>query len=174
MIDGERPVSAERSSRDAHLGIDHLERDLKGRSVRGSAAMVLSEGGRFAMRILGVAVLARLLTPADFGLIAMVATFTRLIELFRDLGLATATIQRTDISQEQVSYLFWVNVAAGVGGTALAAALAPVAAWFYGEPGHQSGGLLHRLPVGVAVHAGWARALASMFALLLELRSKER
>jgi O-antigen/teichoic acid export membrane protein len=134
MIDGERPVSAERSSRDAHLDIDHLERDLKGRSVRGIAAMVLSEGGRFAMRILGVAVLARLLTPADFGLIAMVATFTRLIELFRDLGLATATIQRTDISQEQVSYLFWVNVAAGVGGAALAAALAPVAAWFYGEP----------------------------------------
>ena len=73
--------------------------------------------------MLGVAVLARLLTPADFGLLAMVATFTRLIQLFRDLGLGTVTVQRTDISQEQVSYMFWVNVAAGVGSTALTAAL---------------------------------------------------
>lgn len=134
MTNGERPPSTERNSSDAHLGIDHLEGDLKGRSVRGSAAMILSEGGRFALRILGVAVLARLLTPADFGLLAMVATFTQLIELFRDLGLGTATIQRKNISQEQVSYMFWVNVAIGVGSTALTAALAPVAAWFYGEP----------------------------------------
>ncbi|MHC4590197.1 MAG: lipopolysaccharide biosynthesis protein [Planctomycetota bacterium] len=134
MTDGERPAPTARSSSDAHLSIDHLEGDLKSRSVRGSAAMVLSEGSRFLIRMLGVAVLARLLTPADFGLLAMVATFTRLIEIFRDLGLATATIQRTDLSQDQVSYLFWVNVAVGVGSTALAAALAPVAAWFYGEP----------------------------------------
>jgi O-antigen/teichoic acid export membrane protein len=134
MNDGERPAPTERNSSAAYLNIDHLQADLRGRSVRGSAAMVLSEGGLFGIRMLGVAVLARLLTPADFGLLAMVATFTRLIELFRDLGLGTVTVQRTDISQQQVSYMFWVNVAIGVGSTALTAALAPVAAWFYGEP----------------------------------------
>jgi PST family polysaccharide transporter len=134
MNDGERPASTERNSSAAYLNIDHLQADLRGRSVRGSAAMVLSEGGLFGIRMLGVAVLARLLTPADFGLLAMVATFTRLIELFRDLGLGAVIVQRTDISQQQVSYMFWVNVAIGVGSTALTAALAPVAAWFYGEP----------------------------------------
>jgi O-antigen/teichoic acid export membrane protein len=119
---------------DAHLDIDHLAGDLKRRSVRGTAAMLLSEGGRFAIRMLGLAVMARLLTPADFGLLAMVATFTRLIEIFSDLGLATATVQRKEITQAQVSYLFWVNVAVGLFATAITAALAPVAAWFYGEP----------------------------------------
>ena len=134
MTDGERPTPAEPGGSNSHLSIDHLEGDLKGRSVRGTAAMVLSEGGRFGIRMLGVAVLARLLTPADFGLLAMVATFTRLIQLFRDLGLGTVTVQRTDIREEQVSYLFWVNVAAGAVSTLLTAAFAPVAAWFYGEP----------------------------------------
>jgi PST family polysaccharide transporter len=134
MTDDERPAGHEAGGRESHLSIDHLAGDLKGRSVRGSAAMVLSEGGRFAIRMLGLAVMARLLTPADFGLLAMVATFTRLIEIFRDLGLATATVQRRDITQEQVSYLFWVNVLVGLVSTAITAALAPVAAWFYGEP----------------------------------------
>jgi len=134
MADDAHPPPAGPDGNDAHLSIDHLEGDLKGRSVRGTVAMVLSEGGRFGIRMLGVAVLARLLTPADFGLLAMVATFTRLIQLFRDLGLGTATIQRSEISQAQVSYLFWVNLAAGLASTALTAAFAPIAAWFYGEP----------------------------------------
>jgi O-antigen/teichoic acid export membrane protein len=134
MTDAESPAPTDSSRSDIYLGTDHLEGDLEGRSVRGGTAMVLSEGFRFLIRMLGVAVLARLLTPADFGLLAMVATFTRLIELFRDLGLATATVQRADISHEQVSYLFWVNVAFGAGSTVLTAVLAPLTAWFYGEP----------------------------------------
>ena len=59
--------------------------------------------------------LARLLTPADFGLVAMVSTVTGLGQAFADLGLSEATIQRKEISHNQVSALFWINVAIGLG-----------------------------------------------------------
>jgi PST family polysaccharide transporter len=76
-------------------------------------------------------VLARLLTPADFGLVAMVSIVTGLGQAFADLGLSEATIQRKEISQDQVSALFWINVAIGLGLMLVTVALAPVLAKFY-------------------------------------------
>jgi O-antigen/teichoic acid export membrane protein len=64
----------------------------------------------------------------------MVTAFTSLGVAFADLGLSEATIQRTEISHEQVSALFWVNVAIGLGLTLITMMLAPVLAWFYREP----------------------------------------
>ena len=80
------------------------------------------------------AILARLLTPADFGLIAMVTAVTGFVAMFKDAGLSMATIQREEITQNQVSNLFWLNVALSVGLTILIVTIAPVVAWFYGEP----------------------------------------
>jgi PST family polysaccharide transporter len=79
-------------------------------------------------------VLARLLKPADFGLVAMVTAITSLGTAFADLGLSEATIQRKEITHDQVSTLFWVNLAIGLGLMAITLALAPVLAWFYKEP----------------------------------------
>ena len=79
-------------------------------------------------------VLARLLTPADFGLVAMVTAITGLGQAFADLGLSEATIQRQEISHDQVSILFWINVGIGLALMLATAALAPVLAWFYREP----------------------------------------
>jgi O-antigen/teichoic acid export membrane protein len=64
----------------------------------------------------------------------MVAAVTSLGVAFADLGLSEATIQRTEITHEQVSALFWVNVAIGFGLTLITMMLAPVLAWFYREP----------------------------------------
>ena len=79
-------------------------------------------------------VLARLLAPEEFGLVAMVTTVMGFLRIFQDAGLSTATVQRREITHGQVSNLFWVNV--GVGGviTLLVAASAPGIAWFYHEP----------------------------------------
>ena len=41
--------------------------------------------------------------------VAMVTAVTGFIVLFKDLGLSTATVQRAEVSHEQVSTLFWVN-----------------------------------------------------------------
>src|SRR5262249_28949166 len=76
-------------------------------------------------------VLARLLTPEDFGLQGMVVVMTGFLALFRDAGLSAVTVQRDTLSHDQVSTLFWINVAVGL---VLAAALAvgpPLVAAFY-------------------------------------------
>ena len=116
------------------LGTDHLQADLKGRSVRGGFLTITSQGAQFVIASVSTIVLARLLTPADFGLVAMVVAVTGLGQAFGDLGLSEATIQSERITQNQVSTLFWINVAIGLGLTAITASLAPILAWFYKEP----------------------------------------
>lgn len=79
------------------------------------------------------AVLARLLSPDDYGLMGMVATLTALLLVFSDMGLSWATIQRRELTQAQVSNLFWINVGAGLLLWIACILLAPVMARFYGR-----------------------------------------
>jgi PST family polysaccharide transporter len=79
------------------------------------------------------AVLARLLSPNDFGLIAMVVVFTNFVRIFRDFGLTAALIQRKELTEEQLSSSFWINILTGLVLTLLLAALSPAIAYFYGE-----------------------------------------
>jgi PST family polysaccharide transporter len=113
---------------------EHLHADLKNRSVRGGLLTLTSQGVQFVMQSIATIALARLLTPADFGLVAMVTAITGLGQSFADLGLSEATIQHSDINHDQVSTLFWINVAIGLTLTSITATLAPVLAWFYREP----------------------------------------
>jgi PST family polysaccharide transporter len=113
---------------------EHLKADLKGRSIRGGAATVLGQGASFVIQTGATVVLARLLTPQDYGMIAMITAVTGFVTLFKDLGLSMATVQTDTITHEQVSTLFWVNVALSAVVMLVAMALAPAIAWFYGEP----------------------------------------
>lgn len=79
-------------------------------------------------------VLARLLTPDDFGLIGMVIAVTGFAEHIKSMGLSTVTIQRRTISQEQLSFLFWVNLALGLGVAVTVASAAPLITAFYSRP----------------------------------------
>ena len=112
----------------------HLHADLKGRSVRGGLLTLTSQGAQFVMSSISTVVLARLLTPADFGLVAMVTAITGLGQAFADLGLSEATIQHPEIDHDQVSKLFWINVGIGLLLTSITALLAPCLSWFYHEP----------------------------------------
>ncbi len=112
----------------------YLVSDLKVRSVRGGAVTSLSYACRFVIRMGVTAVLARLLLPGDYGLIAMVTSITNLALMFHDLGLSTATVQKPDITHEQVSTLFWINVALGIVIAIIVSISAPAVAWFYNEP----------------------------------------
>jgi len=127
-------VVQSRQNAEDPFSIDHLHADLKGRSVRGGFLTLTSQGAQFLLQSTSTIVLARLLNPADFGMVAMVTAITGLGQAFADLGLSEATIQRAEISQEQVSTLFWINVAIGFALAMITAAMAPFFAWFYREP----------------------------------------
>ena len=90
--------------------------------------------GGTVLRIGSVMVLARLLEPRDFGLIGMVTAFTGVLSLFRDFGLSAATVQHADVTHQETSTLFWINVLVGAMLAVIAAASAPLVASFYGEP----------------------------------------
>lgn len=112
----------------------HLTSAIASRTARGGVVTIISHGLKFALSIVATAVLARLLTPHDYGLIGMVAVFTGFVAMFKDLGLSLATVQRAEINYDQVSTLFWINVALSAAITLLTIAFAPLIGWFYGEP----------------------------------------
>jgi O-antigen/teichoic acid export membrane protein len=113
---------------------DHLLDNLHRRTFRGGLVTLVSQAIRLLLQVVSAAILGRLLLPRDFGLLAMVASITRFVALFKDLGLSNATIQRPRITHAQVSALFWINFALGIGVMLIIATLAPVVAWFYHEP----------------------------------------
>ena len=108
-----------------------LQRNLRRRSIQGGAAIVSLQGARFLLNLGTTAVLARHLSPNDFGLIAMVVTVSSFVSMFRDMGLATATIQKEELSHEQSSTMFWLMLAIGVVLMLGMAIATPVVAWFY-------------------------------------------
>ena len=123
---------AERNARQLETG--HLMADLGGRTVRGGALAVGAQVVRMGLTLATYAVLARLLAPEDFGLVAMAGTVTAFVQLFKDLGLSTATIQRKELDQDTVSALFAMNVAMGVVIMLVAWAVAPLAALLFDDP----------------------------------------
>lgn len=128
-----RPTAAHGGAGD-HLRTDDVSAELGARTARGGAIMIAAQGARFAVNMVGTVTLARLLTPQDYGLVAMVAVFTNFTYLFRNLGLSAATVQKAEVSHRQVSTLFWVNVGLGLLTMLVTAAAAPLVAAFYGEP----------------------------------------
>ena len=133
MDSGESVLPAQPTVPDP-LSTRHLQADLKGRSLRGGALTLVAQGAKFALQTASTIVLARLLTPADFGIVAMVTAVIGIANWFADVGLSEATIQQEEITQNQVSTLFWINVTVGAVLTVVIAALGPLLARFYREP----------------------------------------
>jgi PST family polysaccharide transporter len=81
----------------------------------------------------GTIVLARMVAPAEFGLIAMVVAVSGVAEILRDSGLSWAALRRTDLTHQQRSNLFWVNAGIGLALAAIIYCLSWPLASFYGE-----------------------------------------
>jgi O-antigen/teichoic acid export membrane protein len=86
------------------------------------------------LQVAQVAVLARLLQPEDYGLLAMVNVVLSFAGLFSDFGVNSAFVQRREVTQEERASLFWFNVALSAGLTLAVIALSPLAATFFGDP----------------------------------------
>jgi O-antigen/teichoic acid export membrane protein len=108
--------------------------DIKEKTIRGGVAKLGSQTANFLLRMASLMILARLLEPKDFGLVGMVTALTGVLNLFRDFGLSTATVQQRNVTEEQISMLFWINILVGVILGLVAVAIAPIVVVFYHEP----------------------------------------
>jgi len=131
------PTRGENSSVPSRPGVldaDHLVKDIGTRAVSGGLVTIAAQAAKFVLNFAAAAVLARLLSPKEFGLVGMVLGITGLVGLFKELGLSTATVQRDTITQQQVSNLFWINVFISGFLTLLSFGLAQPVARFYHDP----------------------------------------
>src|SRR6059058_470482 len=125
------PSIEEEHRHQEHFKTDHLLTNLKGHTISSGAVTVSAQGAKFLLNMASTMILARLLMPRDFGLVAMVMTVANFLRVFKDAGLSIATVQRERITHAQVSNLFWINVAVSIVSSLVVAAMAPVLAWFY-------------------------------------------
>ncbi|WP_368565363.1 lipopolysaccharide biosynthesis protein [Pseudoxanthomonas sp. UTMC 1351] len=103
-------------------------------AASGALVTMGSQVAKIAVQFGGIVLLARLLTPRDYGLVAMVVAIIGVGEVLRDFGLSSAAIQAKNLSREQRDNLFWINSGIGL---LLAAAVflgAGAIADFYREP----------------------------------------
>jgi O-antigen/teichoic acid export membrane protein len=108
-------------------------KDLKKVTLRSGVVTVCAQTIKVVLRTGSLMVLARLLEPRDFGLVGMVMAVTGFLRIFADAGLSTVTIQRPNVTYEQVSTLFWFNMLFGGILFGLLVAIAPILVTFYHE-----------------------------------------
>jgi teichuronic acid exporter len=110
------------------------ESKLKRKTVKGffwsSIESFLSQGQGI---IFGI-ILARILSPEEFGLLGMITIFISVGQVFVDCGLSQSLIRKQDCSNDDYSTVFWVNIAIGAVSYLLIWIAAPFIADFYGKP----------------------------------------
>lgn len=107
---------------------------LGDRAARGTGITLAVQAARAVLQFAAVVLLARLLSPADFGLIAMVTAVIGVADLIRDFGLSLAAVRAPSLSTAERDNLFWANLGMGVACTLVILAAAPLIVHAYGEP----------------------------------------
>jgi PST family polysaccharide transporter len=129
MAAGPAAVSADSKSADSTP-----DSSLGRRAARGGVVVLGGQAARIVLQMGSMVVLARLLGPFDFGLVASAMVVIGFGEIFRDFGLSTAAVQARTLSVAQRDTLWWLNTAIGAGLTALCVAAAPLVAAAFGKP----------------------------------------
>lgn len=111
-----------------------LTKNLRAQALKGAGATIFTQIFSYGIQTIGIIILARLLTPDDFGLIAMVTVFTLLLQNFGVNGFTEVIIQKKEINQQQLSTLFWINTSISLSLTLLLMAMSALIAGFYREP----------------------------------------
>ena len=103
-------------------------------AARGAGITLMSQVIRFALQLGSLTVLARLLSPQDFGVVAMVTAITNVMEIVRDFGLSSAAIQAKELNDAERTNLFWANTGIGTGCALVVTLSAPLIVRIYGTP----------------------------------------
>ncbi|MEN9229280.1 MAG: lipopolysaccharide biosynthesis protein [Thermostichus sp. DG02_5_bins_236] len=112
--------------------------NLRSRLFSGLRWKLGSQATQQILNLGSAVVMARLLSPADFGLLSMASVFTGIVYVILDLGLGAALVQRTNIEPRHVSSIFWINVGVGFGLSLIGLVLSWPIAVFYQTPAVQS------------------------------------
>src|ERR1035438_5712931 len=112
--------------------------ELRRLTVRGAGATLAAGVLTLSTQIIATMILARLLTPTDFGLVTMVTTFSLLLANFGFNGLTEAIVQCDEIDHALASTLFWINAACGILLTIGFAEAGSLLARFYHDPDRKS------------------------------------
>lgn len=126
--------------------------DLKRRSVHGSLLTMGSQTLKMVLKFGSAVVVARLLSPAEFGLVAMVSPILGFLSTFNDLGFGQAIVQSPSIYRRALSALFWRNLLVSTGLALLLAAISPLVGRMYHEP----------RTVGILISLGLALVLTTL------------
>jgi polysaccharide transporter, PST family len=122
-------------SENGRLFDDHrTESGLGRRSLRSGAVTIVARVLNAAIQVGSVLVLARLLSPEDYGLVGMVAVLTGFAPVLVSLGTPDVVTQRRSITEGEVSALFWLSLTIGITCAVLMGACGSLIARFYGEP----------------------------------------
>jgi PST family polysaccharide transporter len=109
--------------------------EIKKQSIWGAVMTLGARMVTVVFSLASTAVLARVLAPEDFGIVAMVMSVAAFVGVFKDFGLSAAAVQAADtLTPVQASNLFWLNVAAGALLTLLTVASAPLVGKVFGQP----------------------------------------
>lgn len=131
-------------------------------ALRGGALTAAAQAIKIGIQFVSVVVLARMLAPEDFGLVASVGPIVAFVGLFQNLGLQQAVIQRPEISRQQLNQVFWISALAGLICTIVIAALSPAVSAFYAD-GRMT---------GITLAAATPLLLGSLAALPLALMNR--
>lgn len=107
---------------------------LKHLTLRGVSYSLISQVSLTLIKLSSTAILARILEPKEFGLIAMATLAIGILEMFREGGLSMVAIQRQDLTPADQSSLFWINIALTLVTALVVALIAPGLSWFFDEP----------------------------------------
>jgi O-antigen/teichoic acid export membrane protein len=134
---------------------------VKQASVRGVAASALRRACTYAIKLGSMIFLARLLTPSDHGLIAMVMVFIGITGILVDLQMSGVTIRFHQLTHAQASNLFWVRIANACVITIVIVVSAPLIRLFYDDPRVQAITTVMALSVLLSALGAQHRALLS-------------
>lgn len=121
------------STPDVFFGNNQARENLAHQSLRSGALSLIARGLNITIQFGSTVVLARLLSPEDFGLFAMVSALTGFAPALIDLGTKDAAVQESHISPEKISALFWLSTAIGGSLTVVTGLCASLIASFYHE-----------------------------------------
>lgn len=108
--------------------------NLKSQAVSGVKWTTVSTVATTGLHFLRLAILARLLSPQDFGFMAMIVVVIGFAQVYADMGISNAIIHRQDTTRDQLSSLYWLNIMAGVAVFFIVLAVNPLIVTFYKEP----------------------------------------